>query len=315
MKRSNKILMVLAIIVACTLWAYTPAKLVHVPVTSADLSLQSVLYEPQDGLIPGTEKRVLWFDGDRRTEWSVVALHGFSASRQETAPLAELVAERIGANLFETRFSGHGKIDKALVGVTAEEWLDDVAEALAAGAILGEKVVVLGVSNGGTLATAMLDHPLMEAVDSLILISPNFSPHDPNTKWITRPGGELLLKVLAGDTHSWEAYNEPQGLFWTTSYPTAALVEVMRVVNRANIQVRKRLPQRVQIFYSADDTVISVDALLSAFDAVDSPRKEIVEVHTSDAASSHIFIGDIMLPENTLPAVEQISEFILRPIS
>ena len=89
----------------------------------------------------------------------------------------------------------------------------------------------------------------------------------------------------------------------------------MRVVNRANIQVRKRLPQRVQIFYSADDTVISVDALLSAFDAVESPRKEIVDVHTSDAASSHIFIGDIMLPENTLPAVEQISEFILRPIS
>ena len=64
----------------------------------------------QFALIPETEKRVTWYgEPGERTAWVVVSLHGFSATRQETAPLAERVATALAANLFETRLSGHGR--------------------------------------------------------------------------------------------------------------------------------------------------------------------------------------------------------------
>ena len=44
-------------------------------------------------LRPGTNKGIVWQGADRqRRPWAVVYLHGFSASRLETAPLAEVVA-------------------------------------------------------------------------------------------------------------------------------------------------------------------------------------------------------------------------------
>ncbi|MDD4273595.1 MAG: hypothetical protein PHG14_07705 [Desulfobacter postgatei] len=38
-----------------------------------------------------------------------VYIHGFSATRKETAPLSDLVAKTLNANLFYTRLSGHGR--------------------------------------------------------------------------------------------------------------------------------------------------------------------------------------------------------------
>jgi hypothetical protein len=69
----------------------------------------------QYALIPETEKRVVWYQQPgMRTDYAVVNLHGFSATRQETAPLAERVAAQLGANLFETRLSGHGHSERPM---------------------------------------------------------------------------------------------------------------------------------------------------------------------------------------------------------
>jgi hypothetical protein len=58
---------------------------------------------------PGTAKGIVWANTNRqKTPWAVVYVHGFSASRMETAPVADLVAKELGANLFYTRLSGHG---------------------------------------------------------------------------------------------------------------------------------------------------------------------------------------------------------------
>ena len=47
----------------------------------------------QYSLVPDTEKRLTWYaEPGARTAYAVVNLHGFSATRQETAPLAERIA-------------------------------------------------------------------------------------------------------------------------------------------------------------------------------------------------------------------------------
>src|SRR3990167_6477878 len=115
------------------------------------------------GLRPRVEKTIVWADPHRRrrTPYALVYIHGFSASRQETAPLADTVAAELGANLFYTRLAGHGVDDvDAFASVTADDWKNDAREALAIGALLGEKVILVGNSTGATLALlAALERP------------------------------------------------------------------------------------------------------------------------------------------------------------
>jgi hypothetical protein len=101
-----------------------------------------------NSIIPGTEKRIRWYQGSSniKTPYSVVYFHGFSATRQEIAPVGDLVADALQANLFETRLTGHGQRRNALVGVRAEDWLDDAAEALAIGEAIGNEIIVMGTS-------------------------------------------------------------------------------------------------------------------------------------------------------------------------
>lgn len=313
MKNWTKLLLVSGVAISGGLLATTPPPLEYNPPVRDDLDLQTYLKEPTADLIPGTEKRIVWHAGEQRTEWSVVALHGFSSSRQETAPLAETVAKHLGANLLETRFAAHGLKRNGLIDVRAEAWLDDVADAIAIGNNIGDKVVVLAVSNGATLAVSMLDHPVMQSVDTIVMLSPNFAPADPKAMWITRPGGPLLLQLISGETRSWEAFNDQQALYWTTTYPSKTLIQVIRATNRALKKIKDATAPRVQVFYSPNDTVVSVPALLAAFELIRSPQKEIIPVLETGAPSAHILAGDIISPNNTLPIAARIVEFVLRP--
>jgi esterase/lipase len=314
MKRWSTILLAIGVAGSGAIIANTPAILDYTPPTRNEPDLTTLLLEPQTGLIPGTEKRLTWFAGEQSTEWSVVALHGFSASRQETAPLAKRVAEDLGANLYETRFSAHGLQNDGLVDVTAEEWLDDIADALTVGRLIGRKIVVIAVSNGATLALSMLDHPTMDAVDSIIMLSPNFGPADPKAMWITSPGGPLLLRLIFGATRSWEAHNDLQERYWTTSYPTQTLVEVIRGVDRALKKIETVTAPRVQVLYSPDDQVLSVPALLSGFASIRSPQKSIIEISETGSPSAHIIAGDIISPDTTDQIAIAITDFVLRRV-
>ena len=292
--------------------AMTPDRLTFEPQTAAVDLLQQT---DHPDVVPGAEERISWFHDDQRTTpWVVVAVHGFSATRQETAPLAEMVALSLEANLFEARLSAHGLSTAPLAGASAEDWLSDTARALAVGAALGDRIIVIGTSTGATLAMSLLDHELMRHVDTLVLISPNFAPRDANAQWLTRPYGPKLAELLTGKTHSWEAHNEQQAKYWSTTYPTTAVVEMMRTVDRANAGLPKTIPQRLLLFYSPEDKVVSPEATLAAVAQIDAREKRTVAIHDADDPSNHVLAGDIMSPGKTAAIAAEISEFISRPI-
>ena len=57
-----------------------------------------------DDITPGTEKRVIWAgEPEARTEWSVLYVHGFSATSEEIRPVPDRVAQALGANLILSR--------------------------------------------------------------------------------------------------------------------------------------------------------------------------------------------------------------------
>ena len=267
----------------------------------------------QYALIPGTEKRVTWHgEAGARTRYAVVSLHGFSATRQETAPLAERVAAALGANLFETRLSGHGQTEQQLHEVRAEDWLADTAEALAIGARLGDRTVVIGTSTGGTLALAMSNEPAADTVSDIVLISPNVQPSDGNAAWLTRPAGPLIARLVAGDTRSWEAYNELQARFWSTSYPIEAAIEVMRLVDMLNARLPLQLQQNLLVLLSPNDTVVSPAATKQAYEQIDAPHKALIEIEDAGDPSNHVLAGDILSPDSTDAVAAMIVDFVRR---
>jgi esterase/lipase len=318
LNKSRLVVAVLLVVIA-VLWLLTPAKLESSATTIAlpdDLEGWLVESEQQaasqHGLIAGTEKRIRWFGKRQKTSYSVLYLHGFSATRQETAPLAEYVADALAANLFETRLRGHGQERDWLTGVRAEDWLADAAEALAIASRLGEKVVVIGTSTGATLAAAMLGLDAMDAVDTLVMLSPNFAPRDPAAAWLTRPAGPLIARAVAGETRSWQPHNEAQGRYWSTSYPMAAAVEMMRLVDLANRQLPAAIPHRFLMFYSKQDTVISPAAALAVFEATAAPQKSVIEIKDPGDPSHHVLAGDVLSATKTRQIADDIIGFILR---
>ncbi|MGB7320892.1 MAG: alpha/beta hydrolase, partial [Albidovulum sp.] len=81
-----------------------------------------------DDIVPGSEKRIVWAgDPGQKTETAIIYLHGFSATSEEVRPLPDNVASELGANLFFTRFAGHGRTGPALSGPTAQDWMVDLA--------------------------------------------------------------------------------------------------------------------------------------------------------------------------------------------
>ncbi|MDE1130052.1 MAG: hypothetical protein OSA49_00680 [Ascidiaceihabitans sp.] len=107
-----------------------------------------------------SEKRVIWAgDEDAKTPLSVVYLHGFSASSQEIRPVPDDVASSLGANLIYTRFQGHGRDSAAMAEGTVKGWMADVVEALAVARRVGDKVLILSTSTGGTLTALALHKP------------------------------------------------------------------------------------------------------------------------------------------------------------
>ena len=267
--------------------------------------------DAKQSITPNTEKRVRWYNSDKnsKTRHSIVYLHGFSATRQEIAPVAEIIADALGANLFETRLAGHGHSDNALTNVRAEDWLDDAAEALVIGAAIGEKLIVIGTSTGATLAMAMTDHPDFKNVETIVQISPNYAPKDSYAEFLIWPGGPQIANLVIGDSYSWTPKDELQGKYWATRYPVDAIIEMMRLVNYARGKLPLSLSQSVLTIYSPVDEVVDANWTVTALAQIESPKSQVIEIAGSIEGGNHVLAGDILAPQNNKLIADYIIGF------
>ncbi len=315
--RVSVIAVLLAAILLVAAFVSVPSKLVNTaqaPALPDDLDSYLAGREQaaaeEFGLVEGTEKRVRWLKAGEKTPYALVYLHGFSGSRQGLVPATDRIADAIGANLFETRLAGHGRERGALEDIEAEQWLADAAEALAIGARIGERVIVMGTSTGATLALAMADHRLMDDVAAIIMVSPNFQPHDGRSKWLTGPGGLILLRLTVGESYSFEPRNAAQARFWSTTYPSDALVEMLRLVDLVNDQLPLTIGQSLLTVYSSHDQVVSPDATLEALKRIEARHKRTIEFGEVGDLMNHVLAGDILSPETTDEFVSLVVDFI-----
>ncbi|MEM7536393.1 MAG: alpha/beta fold hydrolase [Chloroflexota bacterium] len=266
-------------------------------------------------ITPGAEKTIVWLNSATKTTTpiSLVYVHGFSATRQEVAPLGDLVATQLNANLFYTRLTGHGRSDDALGEATVNDWLNDTAEAIAIGEQIGDGVVIMATSTGATLVTWMAANGhLSDKVRALVLVSPNFSPAAGTTEILLWPWGEQITRSVVGPYVEGEPINDGHAQFWTTRYPVSALLPMMGSVKILRDSDLSTVTQPLLMLHSNTDVIINIDDVKQAFEEIDSTPKALVAVETEDVRG-HVLAGNIRSPDTTEPIAQQIINF-LNPI-
>ncbi len=266
-----------------------------------------------DDIVEGTEKRVVWAGAaGEPTEWAVVYVHGFSASSEEVRPLPDLVAESLGANLFYTRLAGHGRDGDAMAEPELSDWMRDLAEAMAIGRSIGERVLVIATSTGGTLATLMAADPEMsEGLAGLVLMSPNYRVSNPAARLLTWPGFELWGPLVAGRTRSFEPQNAAHARYWTESYPTVAVLPMAASVAEARGLNHGAMEVPALFVFSPADRVVDATATRAVATAWGGPAEtEVVSQGPGIDPYAHVLAGDILSPALTGPMTERILDWV-----
>lgn len=266
-----------------------------------------------DDLRPGVEKRVLWAEGAGQvTPLSLVYLHGFSASSGEMQPVPRLLAQSLGANLVYTRLQGHGRTGPAMAEATVAGWTRDTAEAISAARAVGEQVIVISLSTGGTLAAAAALEPgMMTDVKGLIFVAPNFAVNSPLAPLLTWPAARYWLPLLAGENRSWEPRNDAQALYWTSTYPNVAVLPMAALVQKVTAQDFSAVQVPALFWYAEADKVVRAEATSAIAARWGGPvQTGAPDLTPADDVSAHNIVGEILSPNQTEPALSVMLPWI-----
>lgn len=281
---------------------------------SGDLDIYLDASEAQfSDLKAGTEKTIVWLNPQQKEETpvSLVYIHGFSASRQETAPLSNRVAETLGGNLFYTRLTGHGRSDDAMSEGTVNAWINDAVEAIAIGEAIGEEVILIASSTGASLLTWMAANGYLgDDVAAMVFISPNFGPANAASELLLWPWGKQIAQIAEGRYREWRPLNDRHARYWTYRYPSEALLPMMGVVKLARESDLSAVKQPVLVLYSRGDVVVAAEKTEALFAAFGSESKELVAV-TTEHEWGHVLAGDILSPGTVELLTQEIVDFLI----
>jgi len=264
------------------------------------------------GIRPGLEKEIVWAYPQSRakTPLSIVYVHGFSASKGEVRPLPDKVAAAFGANLFFTRLTGHGRDGAAMAEASVHAWVNDMAEALAVGRAIGEKVIVIATSTGGGLTTWAATQPdLMQDVAGLVLISPNYGPRARGAGLLTMPWGGLMARIVSGSERGAQPTSELRGRFWTTRYPIEAVLPMAAITEVARSAPVERIGVPALFVYSEGDRVVDHGVTAKIAARWGAPHETVVVDRTGDP-SNHVIAGDAYSPATTDMLADRIVAWI-----
>jgi alpha-beta hydrolase superfamily lysophospholipase len=267
-----------------------------------------------DDIRPGAAARIRWAGAPGAPTGTVLLyLHGFSASAEEIRPVPDDVADALGANLVFARLAGHGRDGAAMAQPRAGDWIADTALFLAVARAVGDRVLVMGTSTGGTLAAWAMTEPDMAAdVAGVILVSPNFALADPLGRLLEWPLARAWVPRVAGAERGFEPLNAGHAAHWTTAYPTVAAVSLGTLLREMRGRELGAARQPALVLFSDDDRVVSADATRAAAARWGGPVTLAPLSLPAEGADPlhHVIAGDILSPAMTAPVTRIILDWV-----
>ena len=288
-----------------------------IPLDGLDAYIEDKESEVLD-IKPNNEARIVWADTSKsKTEYSVVYLHGFSASHEEGAPLHTDFAKRYGANLYLPRLYDHGRdSDDTFKGLLPADLINSAKEAIAIGKLLGDKVILMTCSTGGTLGAIL--SPYDEAIHSMYMYSPNIDVYDTNSNIITGPWGKQLLTLVMGGEYNHINYSETAKKYWSEVYHIDGLIALKSLIENEMIEenfAKIDIPVYLGYYYKDEenqDKVVSVHRMFDFYDQISTPleikRLEDFPKAGRHVMTSYVFSNDL---ENVIKKSYDFAEEVL----
>ncbi len=228
------------------------------------------------------ESRIIWANDSlkNKTAYCLLYLHGFSASWFEGNPVHVDFARRYGMNLYIPLLASHGLVTPdALIDMTPDRLYESAKEALVAAQSLGNKIILMGTSTGGTLALKLAsDFP--QLIDGLILLSPNIAINNSSAFILDKPWGLQIARyvtkgkyrITCTDTASVD-YR-----YWYGKYRLEGVVDLQQLVRatmKEKVFEKIKKPVFLGYYYKDEqhqDKVVKVDAMLKMFEQLGTPQ-------------------------------------------
>lgn len=250
---------------------------------------------------PDNEARIVWANDSlkQKTKYALVYLHGFSASQEEGNPVHREIAKTFGCNLYLSRLSEHGiDTSESLVNMTATSLWESAKAAYAIGKQLGDSVILMGTSTGGTLALQLA--ATYPEIAGLVLYSPNIAINDPNAWLLNNPWGLQIARLVKQSDYITTQKNIPRyNDYWNHHYRLEATVQLEELLEttmtKENFEKIKQ-PVLVLNYYKNEleqDPVVKVSAMKEMFATIKTPntKKKMVAI---PEAGNHVIACPIL---------------------
>lgn len=217
---------------------------------------------------PDNQARIIWHDSSKtKTPYSIVYLHGFRASQKEGDPTHQRIAKTFGCNLYLNRLPEHG-IDTtdAFINFTADKFYANVKEALAIGKTIGDKVIIISTSTGGTGAIYLASQ-YPDDVYALINMSPNIEINNPTAFILNNHWGVQLAKLSSGGDYLEFVEDSITSKYWTPKIRIESLAHLEEFVEETMTEEtfsKVKTPSLTLYYYKNEeeqDPVLRVSAM------------------------------------------------------
>ncbi len=291
-----------------------------IPVTSFDAGTYVDQKESRvPNVRPENSSKVIYANDSLRdkTPYCLVYLHGFSASPKEGAPIHINLAREFQMNAYIPRLAEHGlDTPDPLLNMTPDALWESVKEALVIGKLLGNKIILMGTSTGGTLAIkAAAEYP--DDIAALILLSPNVRIKNKASSILARPWGLQLGRQITGGKFRILEEDSVTDAYWYNRYRVEGLVYLQQMVEatmKESVFEKVKQPVFVGYYYKDEenqDQTVSVPAILWMFEKLGTPS-ELKVAQAFPDAGAHV-IG-CELTNSNWPEVYKATEIFLRGI-
>jgi pimeloyl-ACP methyl ester carboxylesterase len=290
-----------------------------VPQNPVELERYVARKESQHQLKFDNEARIIWADSSKKkTPYSVIYLHGFSASQKEGDPVHWKFAREFGCNLYLSRLADHG-IDTTdqLLSFTPDRLWASTKEALAIGKAIGDKVIIMSTSNGGPIAL-MLAAEYPEDVFALVNMSPNIAINDPSAWLLNDPWGLQIARLVIGGKYRSFPKDPVRDQYWNNPYRIEAIVQLEELLEdkmSAETFRKVKCPSLTLYYYKSEkeqDTIVKVSALLDMNRELGAPDSLKLTVPVPNAGS-HI-IGSGMASKDVGGVQREIEKFAIEKL-
>lgn len=261
-------------------------------------------------IVENTQKSIRWINQFEKTQLAIVYIHGFSASAREISPVTERLADALQANVFYTRLTGHGRSEDAMAQASVDKWLKDVRQAYEIGSMIGEKVIVISVSTGSTLAAWLATQEFASAMAANIMISPNFGIKNRSGEIVRWSWGFKFAKWLNGPYRSFTPQNELHKKYWTERYPIEAVVPMVKLVDQIVDLDYSDVSTPTLMMFSPQDQVIRVDRVHQIAERMSNAIVRLHPYSNSQDPYQHVLAGDACSPQTTDEVISILKDYL-----